>query len=69
MRNSEKLTNLCQFWKNQEQEKLLKKKKSKRRIREILNSTKIKSYYWKKSTNLKKEKFPFPKQKKKTIKN
>ena len=40
-----------------------------RKLFTLLNSTKIKSYYWKKPTNLKKEKFPFPKQKKKTIKN
>ena len=31
----------------------------------LLNSDNIKSNYWEKSSNLKKEKFPFPKQKKK----
>ena len=31
----------------------------------LLNSNEIKSQYWEKSDNLKNEKFPFPKQKKK----
>ena len=35
-----------------------------RKVFTLIDSDNIKSYYWKKTPNLKKEKFPFPKQKK-----